>query len=204
MRKISRVFLTGLMTLLPVAVTVYILYRLVTGLEGMLGKLLPARLYLPGLGLLTGIVIVFLIGLLLHAWVFQKLFAYGERWMQRIPVVSAIYSSVRDMIGFFKSDDKGMSQVVMVTLGDTRLRLIGFVTREDFSAYPDGLGDRETVAVFFPMSYQMGGFTAMMPRAAVQKLDMPFQQAMRFALTAGMSSGETAHEPDCSIDKTRG
>jgi len=204
MRKVSRVFLTGLMALLPVAITIYILYKLVTGLERALGNLLPGKLYYPGMGLLLGILIVFLIGLSLHAWAFRRLFAYGERLMQHVPLVSVIYSSARALIGFFKSDGRSMNQVVMVTLGNSSLRLIGFVTREDFSAYPEGLGSSETVAVFFPMSYAMGGYTAMVPRSAVQKINMPFQEAMRFALTAGMSTGEQATQPERGPKQGRG
>jgi len=75
---------------------------------------------------------------------------------------------------------------VTVQLGDTRMRLIGFVTREDLTDTPLGVEDQEPVAVFLPMSYQMGGFTIMVPRSAVRKIDMSVEQAMRFAITAGM------------------
>ncbi|MCX8038846.1 MAG: DUF502 domain-containing protein [Candidatus Sumerlaeia bacterium] len=191
MRRISRIFLTGLVTLLPIAITIYILYAVITSLERGLGNLLPEKIYRPGMGLLSGVVIVFLIGLLLHAYVFRRLFVYGERLMQRIPVVSTIYGAVRDLMGFLSSESKNKtaSQTVLVALGQTRLRLLGFVTREDLSGLPAGMGDKETVAVYFPMSYQIGGFTAMVPRSALQPVDLSFQDGMRFAMTAGMSSG---------------
>ncbi len=191
MRQISRIFLTGLVTLLPIAITIYILYAVITSLERGLGNLLPETIYRPGMGLLSGVVIVFLIGLLLHAWIFRRLFAYGERLMQRIPVVSTIYGAVRDLMGFLSSESKNKtaSQTVLVTLGQTRLRLLGFVTREDLTGLPAGMGDKETVAVYFPMSYQIGGFTAMVPRSALQPIDLSFQDGMRFAMTAGMSTG---------------
>jgi len=191
MRKVSKAFFTGLAAILPIAITIYILYWLGTSAEKALGNLLPSRFYLPGMGLAAGIAVIFLIGLALQAWVFRRLFAYGETLLKRIPVVKTVYSAVRDLIAFFsESKDKTANQVVMVTLGDTNLRLMGFVTRDDFSAYPKGIAAEDTVAVYFPMSYQVGGFTAMMPRSAVQAIDMSFQDAMRFALTAGMSSGE--------------
>ena len=191
MRKVSKAIFTGLAAILPIAITVYILYWLGTSAERALGNLLPSRLYLPGMGLIAGVVVILLVGLALQAWVFRKLFAYGEHLLKRIPVVKTVYSAARDLIAFFStSKDKTMNQVVMVTLGDSSLRLIGFVTREDFSAYPAGMAEPGTIAVYFPMSYQVGGFTAMMPRSAVKAIDMSFQDAMRFALTAGMSSEE--------------
>jgi uncharacterized membrane protein len=73
-----------------------------------------------------------------------------------------------------------------VTIGDTPLRLIGFITREDFGDLPVGIGGDDAVAVYLPMSYQIGGFTTMVPRSAVQPVDMSIEQAMRFAVTAGM------------------
>jgi len=191
MRKVSKAFFTGLAAILPIAITVYILYWLGTSAERALGNLLPSRLYLPGMGLVAGVGVILLVGLALQAWVFRKLFAYGEHLLKRIPVVKTVYSAARDLIAFFStSKDKTMNQVVMVTLGESSLRLIGFVTREDFSAYPAGMAEPGTIAVYFPMSYQVGGFTAMMPRSAVKAIDMSFQDAMRFALTAGMSSEE--------------
>jgi uncharacterized membrane protein len=191
MRKVSKAFFTGLAAILPIAITLYILYWLGTSAERALGNLLPSRLYLPGMGLIAGVGVILLVGLALQAWVFRKLFAYGEHLLKRIPVVKTVYSAARDLIAFFSaSKDKTMNQVVMVTLGESSLRLIGFVTREDFSAYPAGMAEPGTIAVYFPMSYQVGGFTAMMPSSAVKAIDMSFQDAMRFALTAGMSSEE--------------
>jgi len=194
MRKVSKAFLAGLMAILPIAITISILYWLGATAESALGGLLRTVLrsyYRPGMGLVAGVVVVFLIGLALQAWVFRKLFAYGENLLKRIPVVKTVYGAARDLIAFFsESKDKSLNQVVMVALGNTNLRLIGFVTREDFSAYPKSMAANDTVAVYLPMSYQMGGFTALLPRSALQPLDMSFQDAMRFALTAGMSSGE--------------
>ena len=74
-----------------------------------------------------------------------------------------------------------------MTLGSTPKRLIGFITRDEFGELPPGIRDDDTLAVYFPMSYQIGGFTMMVPRLAVQPIDMSIEQAMRFVVTAGMS-----------------
>ena len=150
--------------------------------------LIPDTLYWPGMGVAAGLVLVFVIGALMRAWLFRKVFRWGERLVERIPLVKALYGSVRDLMGFFSgSDTKAMRRAVMVTVGNTPLRLIGFITREDFGDLPVGIGSDDTVAVYLPMSYQIGGFTTMVPRSAVQPIDMSIEQAMRFAVTAGMS-----------------
>ena len=77
----------------------------------------------------------------------------------------------------------------MVTIAGTDTRLIGLVTREDFENLPSGIDDKnsESMAVYLPMSYQMGGFTVFVPKKNVTPVDMSIEEAMRFALTAAVS-----------------
>ena len=196
MRMASRLFLKGLATVLPITVTIYVLYWLGSTAESLLGRglkmFIPDSLYWPGMGLVAGFALVFAIGVLMNAWLFRKAFRWGEKLLDRIPLVKALYGSVRDLMGFFSgSDKKTMRKAVMVTVGNTPLRLIGFITREDFGDLPPGIGGDDTVAVYLPMSYQIGGFTTMVPRSAVQPIDMSIEQAMRFAVTAGMGQIDT-------------
>ena len=72
------------------------------------------------------------------------------------------------------------------------LHLIGFVTREDFRGTPFGLADADTVAVYLPMSYQIGGYTVLLPRRLIEPIDMSVEDALRFAVTAGMSRTQHA------------
>lgn len=191
MKAVTKLFLKGLAAVLPITVTIYVLYWLGGTAELLLGHglklLIPDSLYWPGMGVVAGLVLVFVIGVLMNAWLFRKVFRWGERLLERIPLVKALYGSVRDLMGFFSgSDQKAMRKTVVVAVGSTPLRLIGFITREDFAGLPTGIGDDDTVAVYLPMSYQIGGFTTMVPRTAVQPIDMTIEQAMRFAVTAGM------------------
>jgi uncharacterized membrane protein len=64
---------------------------------------------------------------------------------------------------------------------------MGFVTRDDLAGLPPGMGEPGMIMVYMPMSYQVGGYTALVPRASVQPVDMSFEEAMRFTLTAGLS-----------------
>lgn len=192
MKPVIRAFLTGLAAVLPITVTLYILYWLGSTAESLLGRglkmLIPSNIYWPGMGVGAGLVLVFLIGVLMKAWLFRQVFCWGEQLVERIPLVKALYGSVRDLMSFFSSSGKkSMRKAVMVTIGNTPLRLIGFITREEFDDLPAGIGGDDHVAVYLPMSFQIGGFTTMVPRSAVQPLDMSIEQAMRFAVTGGMS-----------------
>ncbi len=193
MKGITRTFLTGLAAILPIAITLALLWWLGTTAESLLGGLLqtvlPDILYFPGLGLIMGLGLIFGIGVLLRAYVVQGLFEWLEAGMQRIPVVKTIYGVVRDVMNVVSGDlEKQFGAAVLVTLPGTDYRLIGFVTREDFNGLPEKLGTEGTLAVYLPMSYQIGGYTVMLPREHIEVLDLSLEDAMRYTLTAGVSA----------------
>jgi len=194
MKGLSKTFFTGLAAVLPVAVTFYVLVWLATWAESILGAaiklVLPPGLYHAGMGVIAGLLLVLALGLLMRALIVRSVFGWGEQLLSRIPLVKIIYGSVRDLMGFFAGGkDQGFSHVVLVALGGTNISALGFVTREDFAGFPPGMGDDDTVAVYIPLSYQIGGHTVLVPRAAIKPLAMSMQDAMRFAVTAGMTSG---------------
>ena len=89
---------------------------------------------------------------------------------------------------FAGQNDSEALQVVTVTLPGSNLRLMGFVTRDEFSDLPEGIAEPGEVAVYLPMSYQVGGYTVFMPRSQLSPVQMSREQAMRFVLTAGLKS----------------
>ena len=193
MRRIRNIFLKGLLTIVPLAVSVYLLFWLGQGLESTLGTglryVLPTDWYLPGLGVAVGLVVVFLIGLLLQALVVRKVWRWTEGALVKVPAIGELYRSLREVAGYLSGDEKPQTdQVIMLTIGDSAMRLMGLVTRDDFSDAPRGMGDQETVAVFLPWSYQLGGFTVYVPRSAIEPIDLSPQEAMRWALTGGVTT----------------
>lgn len=192
MKHITRTFFTGLAVTLPVVATLYLLYwatlAIERALDGLLRFVLPQAVYVPGLGVALGVVLVFLVGLLMRTWAARKIFAWTEGLMYRVPVVKTVYGALRDFTEFLSRPQKqGAQQVVLVRLGGTDLRIMGFVTRDDLAGLPPGMGEPGMIMVYMPMSYQIGGYTALVPRASVQPVDMSFEEAMRFTLTAGLS-----------------
>lgn len=192
-RFITRHVLTGLMTILPVVLTVYLLYWFAVTAEALLGTLLrlvlPANAYWPGMGLVAGLAVAFIIGLLMHAYIVQRLFAMGEKLIYHTPIIKSVYRALRDFLDYFSPNrQKDFEQVVSVTLSENGMKVIGFVTQHDYSKLPEGFREEQSVLVYIPLSYMIGGYAVLMPRSALQPLDMSMEEAMRFTLTAGVTS----------------
>jgi len=192
MNALGKLFLKGLAVVIPVALTLAILWWMAAGAEQLMGAILkftlPDGWYIPGMGLVSGLVLIALIGLLSHVLVFQKIFNLGEAIFRRLPLVKTIYTAIKDFIGYL-SPEKGneMGKVVLVQLPGQSFQLIGFVTREQFADLPFTPAAEDPVAVYMPMSYQIGGYTIFLPRNCLTPLDIPFEQAMRLVLTGAVT-----------------
>ena len=192
MNALGKLFLKGLAVVIPVALTLAILWWIAAGAEKLMGAVLkftlPDGWYVPGMGLVSGLVLIALIGLLSHVLIFQKLFNLGDAIFHRLPLVKTIYTGIKDFIGYLNPDkDSGMNKVVMVQLPGQTFQLIGFVTREQFDDLPFSPIAEDPVAVYMPMSYQIGGYTLFLPRNCLTPLDIPFEQAMRLVLTGAVT-----------------
>ena len=197
-RFIGRNILTGLVTILPVVLTLYLLYWFAVTAESMLGDMirmvLPEGLYWPGMGLIAGFIVVFLVGLLMHAYLVQRLFAKGEQILYHMPLIKSVYRAMRDFFDYFSPTKKReFEQVVAVSIGDTGMQVIGFVTQADMEQLPEDFREEGSVLVYFPLSYMIGGYAVLVPRSAVRPLDMNMEEAMRFTLTAGVT-GTNKHK----------
>jgi len=192
MKYLTRTFLTGIVTVIPVVATIYLFVWLFIAVDSLLGGVLrpivPEKLYWPGLGVTVVVLGIFFVGLLMRTWVVQKLFSWAEALLYRMPVIKSVYGPLRDFFGFLtEPKQKGLQQVVSVRLGTSDARLIGFLTRSDLSGLPEGIDGSDTVIVYLPFSYQIGGYMVFVPRSSVQPLDISLEDAMRLTLTAGMS-----------------
>ena len=78
----------------------------------------------------------------------------------------------------------------MVDFPHLDVRVLGFVTRDEFSDMPENMVSTDSVAVYLPMSYQIGGYTVYVPRSRLTFIDMPREQAMRLAVTAGIKQSK--------------
>lgn len=190
---ITRNMLTGLITILPIVLTAYLLYWLAVSAESFLGDLirllLPEDLYWPGMGVVAGLLVLFVIGLLMHGYLFRRLFAKIESIILQLPVIKPVYRMIRDFFDYFKpKKEQEFDQVVAIEMAETGMKVIGFVTEALPENLPDGYNDKESILVYLPLSYMIGGYTVLVPRKNVTAVDMSMEDAMRFTLTAGVTS----------------
>ncbi len=188
-KETSKTLLTGFITLLPIVLTIYFLYWLAVSSENIMGAalrwLLPQAFYFPGLGMMAGLLLVFIVGLLMKAILIRQLFGLGERILYRLPLIKTVYRAMRDLFEFFTPKKEGLGQVVAVTYDG--IEMIGFITQTDEQRLPESFQEQDKVLVYLPMSYMIGGFTLFIPREHVRPINMSMEEAMRFTLTAGIT-----------------
>lgn len=188
-KRLGSILLKGLVTILPIGLTIYFMYWLGVTTETLLST--PIRLivdddnYWPGMGLVVGFVLLFLVGLAVNAFVVRKALGYGEELVLRVPVVKTVYAAIRDMTRLVNTSERKSELQRVVTVRIGAMRLLGFVTQENAAQLGIGSG-HDTVAVYLPMSYQIGGYTVYLPKSDIEHIDLTIEQAMRIALTAGV------------------
>lgn len=190
MKTFANTFFKGLLFALPIAATFGLLYWLFVTAENLLKIplqiLLPAGWYITGMGVVSALLLIFVLGILVQAYIVKYLFIYFEKLLENIPIVKTFYSSARNLMQFV-AGEKGqdLQKVVAFHLNDD-VRLIGFVTNEKID-----IGDKQDMlAVYLPMSYQVGGYLVYVPRDKCEILDMPVKDAMQQVLTAHIGSGK--------------
>jgi uncharacterized membrane protein len=194
MRKIWNTMLKGLVAILPIGLTVYLVYWLALTAERLFSRalkpLLPEAAYWPGMGLLAGLVVLYLAGLAVNAYVVRRALRVGDRLFARIPLVKTIYMAIRDFMRFFPSSGQGgdLKRVVLVPFGPGKA--IGFVTAESSAALGLEPGAADAVAVYLPMSYMVGGYTVFLQRELLESTTLSVEAGMRIALMGGVQGAQ--------------
>ena len=203
LRQLGRWIVRGLIAVLPLAITIYILYWLASVLQAPMVPVvsrIPVVRSIPGMGLLLALAMLVVIGLLTRFYVAQRMLRWSDRFFERIPVAKTIYGSVKDIMSVVSGGSKGtFSEVVLVKMPNSEMRLLGTVTRRGFEEFSGPA--RNMVGVYLPMSYQIGGYIVMVPEDCVEKVEMTAEQALKFAMTAGLSNTASAESaPKTPLD----
>lgn len=199
MAKIQNIFLKGLFTLLPLALTIYVIYSVIRLVENMVRAFLPDAAYIPGIGLVLTFVLIFTFGWLLNKSITASLMEALEKKLTEVPFIKAIYSPLRDLMNLFsKTKQKDGQKVVLVDLFGQGYKSIGLVTRDQFKDLPSiqQYVDKTEpmISVFVPLSYGLGGFTYLIPKSKVMEIDLSMEKAMSLAIT-GWIKAETKENP---------
>ena len=203
MKSLTTILMKGLAAVLPIGLTLYALWWLARTAEGLMRGAItlfvPPEHYWPGMGILAGLLLLFVIGSLVNAYMVRRAITVWEEFLGRIPLVKTVYSAVRDVTRLLPSGEgrRDLQSVVVWRVGEARM--LGFVTRDHLPEFEKYTGGVELVAVYFPLSYMLGGVTVYLPKNSVDHIDMPVEAAMRMALTGGMATpavGADAQAPE--------
>jgi len=207
MKTISRWFMNGLLTFLPLSITIYIVYWILSWADGVFGKPVRAWLnlggdensgyYFYGIGILALIILLVVLGFCLEFYLGRLFLHWSEAIMERIPGIKTLYTSLKEVIAFFKPDKNKVAgnYMVIVTINEN-LKFLGYVTREGIDIINGDVVGKDEVVVILPFCYQMGGNTLIVPKHLVRRLDMSFEEGMKLALTGFVISNE-------NTDKTK-
>lgn len=197
MNKIQKIFISGLVAFLPMALTIYVVFAGISIVENLLGsflrQMLPPEAYFPGFGFLTTVILIFLLGLMLNNLLTASILRKIQEKLTEIPFVKVVYSPLRDLMNLFSKGrgDSNLQKVVLADFGQGK-KALGLVTREHFEdTGVQSLKNNERIAVYFPMSYGLGGYTLLIQKSEIEHVDIPVEKAMSLALTAWIKTDNT-------------
>ncbi|MGN6435451.1 MAG: DUF502 domain-containing protein [Agriterribacter sp.] len=189
--KILQYFLQGLIILAPIVITIWAL----TSLFNFLDRILPDALanffpeissyYLPGMGLILAIIIIFLVGYISSSFVVGKLVELFDNVLQKTPGIKIIYSTVKDFFEAFAGNKRKFDKAVLVSVEVADVWQIGFITHEELHEF----GLHEFVAVYVPQSYAFTGRLYFVKRERIRIIsDISPADAMKFAISGGVTT----------------
>lgn len=176
-RRIITYFFRGLLFVVPIALTIYVIYLIIQFLDGIL------PIPIPGLGILIMLAFITFIGFLASIFITKPLFDIFEKWVFKIPLINILYTSIKDLMSAFVGDKKKFNIPVIVKLSEGMSRL-GFITQDDLTI----LEEENLVAVYFPHSYNFSGNLFLVPRDNVRILkNVKSADIMKMIVSGGVS-----------------
>lgn len=179
-KRFIKYFFRGILFVIPLALTVYIIILTINFLDGII------PISIPGLGILIMIASITFVGYLASLFITKPLFDLFEKWIFKIPLINIVYTSIKDLMSAFVGDKKKFNIPVIVKLSENISRL-GFITQDNLSA----LEEKDLVAIYFPHSYNFSGNLYLVPRQNVRILhNVKSSDIMKFIVSGGVSNLE--------------
>jgi uncharacterized membrane protein len=190
MKRVASYFVRGLIIVVPIALTLWLLGGVFLSIDELmraqLARWLPG-VALPGIGFLATIVAITVIGFLGSHFFTRGLVAAFGVLLERVPVVKMLYGALKDLMKAFVGPERRFDQPVLVSFlpQGGGPRALGFVTRDTLGH----LGLPEDVAVYFPQAYNFAGQLLVVPRGSVTAMTAPSADVMTFIVSGGISGG---------------
>ena len=179
MKRISQYFLQGLLFLVPLFVTVYVIYWVFVRIDGILD--MPV----PGVGFIVTIVFVTLVGFGASNFLTKNIVGLVDKIFARLPLVKMIYTAIKDLVNAFVGDKKSFNRPVQVVIDrESNIRVLGFATRDSL----DSIGIEDSIAVYLPQSYNFAGNLIIVEREQVIPMEADPGDVMKLIVSGGVSS----------------
>jgi uncharacterized membrane protein len=189
--RLKTIFTTGLLTILPLALTVYFFYVIFNFLDNLVGDLIETIFdyRLPGIGFAAGLLLIMLIGFFATNIIGNRLIGFFDRLFQRVPISRSIYTSAKQIIDAFTVQGKNAFQkVVLLEYPRQGLYAIGFVTGQSKGEIQEKTAE-ETLNIFVPTTPNpTSGMLILAPKHEVIELKMTVEEGMKVIISGGLVS----------------
>ncbi len=193
MKKIFQYFVQGLVFVLPLAITFYLIYVIFVWLD----NIIPLKI--PGLGILVILAGITLVGFLFQILVATPIYSTFNRIFNRAPLLKVVYTSIKDLFSAFVGKEKKFEKPVLVTIDNkNKTKRLGFLTQDElaFLKVPDGF-----VSVYFPSSYGILGELYIVPAEMVEPVEGHPAEIMKFIVSGGVSKFNPDYDPKKEEEK---
>ncbi len=194
--SLKNYFLTGLLVILPIFITVYVILSLIRAMDAIL-KYIPAKylpetylqIHIPGLGLILVVILVFVVGLLTRNFIGRKIVQLGENIVDRIPLVRVLYTGVKQLLEpLFLQKTNAFKRVALIEYPRRGVHVIGFVTGES-KGEVQSKTSKDMMNIFVPTTPNpTSGFYILIPEDEVVYLNMSVEDAFKLIISGGIVS----------------
>lgn len=186
MKRLTSYFLQGILYLAPISITVYVIYLAFDFSDNLSQEVMAPIIgrEIPGLGILIMVALLTILGYVGQTIIARPFVIFFNKVIQTIPLLELIYSAIKDFFSAFVGKDKKFNKPVKFRInpGDSAMR-IGFITNENLEAF----GSSDLVAVYVPFSYTFTGETYLVAKSAIEPLNVPASEVMKFLVAGGVA-----------------
>ncbi|MDO8489757.1 MAG: DUF502 domain-containing protein [Candidatus Omnitrophota bacterium] len=193
MNKLKQYFITGLLTILPIFLTLFILFIIFRLIDDIIGRFINSYLKsafsfsIPGLGFILAILIILITGFVVSHLMSKRVLPLIERLVLKFPGIRQIYPSIKQIVGFIFSKDKDtFKKVVLVEYPSKGIWSIGFVTNEGFKEAQELTGQELVHVLIATTPSPWTGFLILVPKNAVKFLEMSVEEGMKLIVSGGI------------------
>ena len=185
-------FIAGIVVLIPIGITLYLTLFIIR----ISGRIIPGEInpnnYLPfnipGLEIIIALFLITFIGWLSLSFIGKKIFEFFNNFLKKIPILRTIYSAIGQMTESLTKTDNSEKSVVLLEYPRKEIWVVGFATKENKGVIKDKIKE-ELVNVFVPTTPNpTSGFLLMLPKKDLIYLDVSFEQASKFIVSAGTTN----------------